>query len=341
MNDGSQNDQSGESNEGGTQLDPVNEHTGSSVVGDQATFENLEEPMEHAQQQEELWNDNSPRVGKWMLIFGGGVILAIIAAVVLSSFIEMDRGEVVTESEIELGPIDYFEGTPEQWFRQREASLPRQAVELLKAYRSAPNKEAKSKFVRDPEGYLKKEGQWGKVLTPRLDNLRSQYWKVLSNENMACFVLLTHDEEFLPTKIFFVQKGGALKLDWEASVVWSSYTFEGAKAAIAAKEGELDKGILMRCLLRRKNEFYAGPYNDQEHSAYMVSSSDKNHYFWAYVKRGSDLDTKLRAQLNHGSFIVNLKQDIPVTLRLKRGKKGALPVQLEVMELMHPEWVSP
>jgi len=36
-----------------------------------------------------------------------------------------------------------------------------------------------------------------------------------------------------------------------------------------------------------------------------------------------------------------LKKDIRVTLKVKLGKKGAFPNQLEIVGLKHHEWVTP
>ncbi|MEJ6572974.1 MAG: hypothetical protein QNL01_00405 [Akkermansiaceae bacterium] len=98
---------------------------------------------------------------------------------------------------------------------------------------------------------------------------------------------------------------------------------------------------LVRCKVRRRDEFYAGPYNDKDHSAFMLISADSAYYMWAYTPRDSALDLELRRLLDHGRFVVDLKKDLRVTVRVRRSQKDALPSQLELMELIHPEWVTP
>lgn len=183
--------------------------------------------------------------------------------------------------------------------------------------------------------------QWPKKFAPRVDSDEVYRWEVGHTEQTGHLTLFTEDEDFLPTRVYFVNQGEELKLDWFASVSWSAYSFTGLKTAIKSEATKLESGVLVRCLLRRRNEFYAGPYNEDEHAAYMILSPDEMQYFWTYVDRGSDLDTELRKLLDHGSFVVDLKKDVLVTLRLRRGKKDALPLQLELMELIHPEWVTP
>ncbi|MCP5535622.1 MAG: LysM peptidoglycan-binding domain-containing protein [Akkermansiaceae bacterium] len=99
--------------------------------------------------------------------------------------------------------------------------------------------------------------------------------------------------------------------------------------------------MLVRCMVRRRDEFYAGPYNDKLHSAFMIISADRVQSMWAYTKRDSPLDLELRRLLDHGRFVVDLKKDLRVTLRVRRAQKDALPSQLELVELIHPEWVTP
>jgi len=98
---------------------------------------------------------------------------------------------------------------------------------------------------------------------------------------------------------------------------------------------------LVRCKIRRRDEFYAGPYNDKDHSAFMLISADAAYYMWAYTPRDSALDLELRLLLDHGRFVVDLKKDLRVTVRVRRNQKDALPSQLELVELVHPEWVTP
>lgn len=99
--------------------------------------------------------------------------------------------------------------------------------------------------------------------------------------------------------------------------------------------------VALRCLLSRRNEHYLGPYNERQHSAFMLSSPDRQTYVWAYVPRDSQLDLRLRRLLDHGRFVVDLKKDLRVTVRVKRSAKDALPSQLELVELLHPDWVAP
>ncbi len=99
--------------------------------------------------------------------------------------------------------------------------------------------------------------------------------------------------------------------------------------------------LLVRCMISRKDEFYAGPYNDEDYSAYMLTAPNGVGYMWAYTDRDSELDLELRRMLDHGRFVVDLKKNLRVTVRVVREKKDALPSQLKFVELVHPEWVTP
>lgn len=101
------------------------------------------------------------------------------------------------------------------------------------------------------------------------------------------------------------------------------------------------KPLLVRCLISRRDEFYTGPYNDREHSVFMLLSPDKSKHLWAYTDRDSALDIELRRFLDHGRFVMALKKNRHVTLRIQRNQKEALPSQVELVEIVHPEWVTP
>jgi len=299
-------------------------------------FQKREEEPAVEEVQEREWGESSSSLGKWIWISGAVLALVLVIAVFLSNRMEGLAMEEVEPPDIPLVTGDPFEGNPEQWFRQRAGGIGDEAIILMRKYLKAEDARSRSFFVRNPERYLKLVDHWPMMPTPRLSDINEKNWEISHTEQTAFLLLETEDENFLPMQLYFIRQGEELKFDWEATVAWSEQSIANIKKASVSSES-----VLVRCLLRRRNEFYVGPYNDKEHAAYMILSSDKEDYLWAYVNRGSELDEALRRLLDHGSFVVDLKKDIRVTLRVRAGKKDALPSQLELIELVHPEWVRP
>ncbi len=310
---------------------------------DKAKFEKQKKDTPIEEKKEQQWAQGSSKVGWWMVSSGAALVLILVSAVVLSSYLEKNTMEQVGSPELETATTDPFAGSPERWFRKQGGEVVKQATQLLKEYTEAASIEDKADFVRDREGFLSKFQDWPVKVNPRLDHTDMNGWEADHTGETAFLILKTENQNFLPMRLYFVRQGEQLKLDWEASTAWAPHTFPDLKKRLAQKEYSStgDRSYLLRGLLRRRNEFYAGPYNDEEHAAFMISSYDQEHYFWGYTKRDSALDIELRKLLDHGSFVVDLKKDIPVTLRVKKGQKDALPSQLELMEFVFPEWVKP
>lgn len=324
-------------------------------------FEKIESAPTSEDRHEHDW-EKPMSIGWWVLFGGGAMVFIVVAAVFLSNKMEGLAMKEVEAPDIKLAEVDPFEGSPEQWFRQRAGAIGEQSLTLMKSYLAAQDDQSRSQYVRNPKLYLQRASEWPEKVRPRLEGIDQKQWDIHHIEETAYLTLDTENQDFLPTRLYFVRHGNELKLDWMASTAWCDRSISDLKKAMIDREKlvaglrqkstetsvapampapVITEPVLLRCLLARRNEFYAGPYNDQDHAAYMILSPDKNEYLWAYVDRDSELDGELRKLLDHGSFVVDLKKDIRVTVRVRSGKKDALPSQLELMELVHPEWVKP
>jgi hypothetical protein len=223
--------------------------------------------------------------------------------------------------------------------------------------------------VRHPSEYLKQCKDWPVPVNPLLSTHDPQEWEIGHTEETAYLILNARDHDYLPFRAYFTRENGELKLDWAATTAWSEVSLQTIRQTAQRLGGPVNEAqrkagvvalsqlspavksvlpdkihtdsVFIRCQIRKKEEFYAGPYNDQEHSAYMLLSADQMHHMWGYAPKGSELDLKLKALLDHGSFVVALKKDQRVILRVRMNKKDALPSQLELVELITPEWVTP
>ncbi|MBK1829557.1 hypothetical protein JIN77_02370 [Verrucomicrobiaceae bacterium R5-34] len=326
-----------------------------------AKFEKREEATSEELKQEVQWEENRP-VGWWIAIAGGMLLVVVIGAVMLSNYLRSSELDDVDVPVVEVASTESaYAGTPQEWFRNRAGTLVDEASDVLRAYGEAENDREKSAWVRNPDRFLERVATWPRSIQPRPGTHDKSKPEIKDTDSTGYLVLQTEDQDYMPMSVYFVRDGEQLKIDWEASAAWSEMTFESMRQKQQARE-DLRKStssvstvssvdpeeapafpgdILIRCLIQRRNEFYAGPYNDEEHSAFMLASPDLGQSFWGYVDRDSALDLELRRLLDHGSFVVSLKKNVRVTLRVRSGQKDALPSQLEVVELVFPDWVAP
>jgi len=432
------------------EIDPGKER----IKVDRANFENREKRPDEAETQEEQWGGGLAP-GWWVMIAGACAVVVLLVGLALESWVDGDQAQIIPTPppRVAVG-VDPHAGSPEKWFYERGGLNSDEVNNLLQAFTTQEDDVARSKYVRNPEGYLDKVREWNVKLNPRLGSIEEQSVMISHTEDTAFLVLKCKDSDFMPFRAYFVREGEELKFDWEATVAWSEVSLESIKKELKAQQVVREKAIvafreerqkrkekrqqerveireeksrqiqaaadiihivksgenlsilsmryhmstgelirfnqlpstiilvgqklkipmgnrfvneptivipqdpmpvapvifqeelfteplLVRCMISRQDEFYAGPYNDREHSVFRLLSPDKSKHLWAYTARDSALDMKLRRLLNHGRFVVALKKNMYVTLRIQRNQKDALPSQVELVEMVHPEWVTP
>ncbi|MGJ8678389.1 MAG: hypothetical protein ACSHX0_12800 [Akkermansiaceae bacterium] len=225
---------------------------------------------------------------------------------------------------------------PEKWFHDNLGVSRKKGVEILDSFLSLEDSEAQSLLVRDKTFFKNHRSESWTINKPRVNSNNFQLWSVGHNEQTAFLKLSCRDQLGMPFSAYFTRSGETIQLDWASSVRWSEVSLEPDELKKLGNEPKL-----IRCLIKRKEEFYVGAYNDQQHASYTLSSFDKVNTVWAYVDRGSELDEKLKSLLDYGSFVVSLKKDIRVTLKIARLEADALNSQVDIVELVHEDWVSP
>ncbi|NWK56091.1 hypothetical protein HW115_10760 [Verrucomicrobiaceae bacterium N1E253] len=336
---------------------------------DKAKFEKLAARPDQAEQQEEEWGQ-SFSIGWKSLVLGGlTVVLVVVGGVTLRGAF----GGATVKAEEVPPPVeekkDPYAGSPEKWFRDRSGVIGKQALKVLTSFTEASDLEARSQWVRNPDQYLALAPHWDSRVDPHLGAGSKQAWDIGHTDQTAYLIFKGRNQEFFPFRAYFTREEGELKLDWQATTGWSEVSLlsirevmEKRAGANSNEERELgvvsaselsprpkselptaiyDDSVLLRCLIRKQHDYYAGVYNDREHSAYMLFSADKMHHMWGYAPKGSELDRRLKAILDHGSFVVSLKKDKRVTVKVRINEKVALPNQLDLVELVNPEWVTP
>ncbi len=141
---------------------------------------------------------------------------------------------------------------------------------------------------------------------------------------------------------YFVEEevGGDKKvvLDWDATAGWGEINMKTLVQTKPRNE------TLIRCLIEKK-AIYDVEFGDVLYSGYVLSDRENGEYTFAYVPLSSNasrnLDGQLKGALDYGNFILPLKENEPVTLRVRFGNEKGTSTVFEITSLEHESWVRP
>jgi len=335
---------------------------------DKVVFEKLEERPSEDEVQENQWGASSGESSEGgsfrFFLIGGVLVFVLLVGLVgmrLLSGGELEKAEVMRGSS-EGASSQAVEENPEKWIRDHFGEMNTESLHILKEYTAAKDKLSRSQWVRNPERYLKLVDDWPVKVSIRMSGDDLYKWDVGHTNGKAYLILIGKDRDYMPLRVYFTREGGDLKLDWEATTAWSEVSLEALRnagqkrsrfmqgdqvsEASSPKESDVPEAVysdsvFVRCLIRKKEEYYGGVYTEDKYSAFMLLSANKMHSVWAYAPKDSELDLELRRMLRYGYFVEALKKDICVTVRIRVNRKDALPSQVELVKLEYPEWVSP
>lgn len=141
-------------------------------------------------------------------------------------------------------------------------------------------------------------------------------------------------------RAYFVHQDGRVMIDWEATIGWSKPSFSELLQSKPRQE------ISVRCLLE-KQPGYEIQLGENGYSGYLISSPDLNSYTVAYVALNTDrnqqIDRKLKATLNFGSFITKEPpvKNKRVTLKIRYHEELGEDGSFEITEFSHDDWLTP
>ena len=141
---------------------------------------------------------------------------------------------------------------------------------------------------------------------------------------------------------YFVEEemGGDKKvlLDWDATAGWGEIDMRTLVQTKPRNE------TLIRCLIEKK-AIYDVEFGDVLYSGYVLSDRENGEYTFAYVPLSDTasrkLDKQLKGVLDYGNFILPLKENEPVALRVRFGNEKGTSTVFEITSLEHESWVSP
>ena len=283
------------------------------------------------------------------LVFGGLLVAAVIAAVLFflnredSKPTEVAKTEGFVPPELRQ-PSPDAEKTdsgldpdlPVTWFQENAGALPVKAQALVAEILEAPNAEALAPLLVRPEEALPLMESWPDIRVPRPDLDRGNEWEfdIIDQEDFAFLTITGSREDFSKFTWFFVRDGEDLKLDWEASAAYSEVSIS------SHVETPITEPVVVRGRISRPH-IYGGPYDEETWSSFQIWDPKGGESMWAYTKKGSPEEKTIFEWMDYGRFIVELKQEIRGTFKVKPALPGAHPKAVELVEVVRKDWPTP
>lgn len=289
----------------------------------------------------------------WMLLLG--IIMPLITiGIIISKLTQNPNEGPGVELKDGVGvPKKDFSATdgPNGWFLGDSESVTSEVIRILNALNDAKTLEEVEPFIR--------QSPYRSLNPISLDRLADSFIA----ETISDFELINglskpggnshveergflrvggKDEDGQAFTAYFVEEevGGDKKvlLDWDATTGWGEVKMKTLVRTKPRNE------VLIRCLIEKK-AIYDVEFGDLLYSGYILSDRESGEYTFAYVPLSNrvnrNLDEQLKGVLDYGNFILPLKENEPVALRVRFGNEKGRSTVFEITSLEHESWVRP
>ncbi|NIP98103.1 MAG: hypothetical protein GWO24_33645 [Akkermansiaceae bacterium] len=282
---------------------------------------------------------------KWFLLRVFAVtipIMAIVAAFLLMQ--DDEEGELMMgfDPELKLGPeeeeaLPYPSHGAEAWFTENPHEAYETSVGLLDLLNQSLEGELPFGILRHQETAEKRIAARGLGWSSRFFTAdpAKLSWATSRADHTGFIALDGKRENHTRFRCYFVKVEDGLRLDWEASTAWCEVPI-GELA-----EARPEEPVLVRGIIRKEPNYDTDRGPGSLNSRYLLESADGDAYIWAFVPKGSALDNKMRRLFGFGSLILERRNDVRVTLRLRKAKEGFQENEFEIEEFVAEEWVVP
>ena len=303
---------------------------------------------------DDVWGTKR-RSSSWLWILLLGIIMPlIIIGIIISkltqnpnegSGVELKNGVGVPKKEFSAfdGPIGWFLGDSEM--------VTAEVIRILSALNDAKTLVEVEPFIRQSPYRSLNPISLDRLANPFIAETISDFELLIGlskpggNSSVDERGFLSIGGEYEDGQAFtayFVEEevGGDKKvvLDWDATTGWGEVKMKTLLQTKPRNE------VLIRCLIEKK-VIYDVEFGGVVYSGYILSDREDGEYSFAYVPLSSDanriLDGQLKGVLDYGNFILPLKENEPVTLRVRFGNEKGTSSVFEIASLEHESWVRP
>jgi hypothetical protein len=223
-------------------------------------------------------------------------------------------GAVAEERELESQAVSLVE-------------VERELVPVIRKFLDAGDLAEMVRYVRHPEQTLPRmRDYYGDGFQP--PGLHKVLWKEIPRRNGEFITVTVDDRNFERHEVSLAEEEGRWRVDWES---WAGWPEIGWDALAEAKPTEPK---LFRVILSQL-DYYNFEFSDEsEWTCYRLESPDRQHLFYGYAPKGSEIDRKLllTGEPKHRRrYLVRLRYpDEPVSDR-----------QLLIEEAVGEGWLDP
>jgi hypothetical protein len=272
---------------------------------------------------------------RWILSASLGIAAVVIVALMLLPLINESNAARPDQAQAAY-TLDQEEDKAGQESWKALASRQQEAEQVFRAFASAVVVDDMLLLVRDSGSVTsliranRRPALVSKAWVPPANTL----WNVMENDGFLCGFL----EGYLPDDsrfgAYLVMSGKQLLLDWKATTVYATATFD----ELEIKQGNPAE-IRARIIA---SDFFTSTFPEEDYQCYKLLSPDNRTAIWGYARRNEVAHNTLSKLLQTVEILENTQ--VPpqkVTLRLDPGPAGALPNQWLIQAILHKDWITP
>lgn len=266
----------------------------------------------------------------WMSVASAVLTVAAVAAVLLARKApeaEPDQAAFRFEEEKRLDERS-------EYFVANSGELIAEAEKVMTRFAAASSMEQALRRVRDSQRVKEQMRRlwrpWGSnpAFAPGEDPV-----SYIRTEPRLVVCIDGHRGDFSPFQLRFVQEGGKLVLDWEAS-----FAVGEVQISELADDGSTEGGLL-RSLVRPAT-YFSRAFPEDRFRSYQLLDPSGEHYIWAYAPLDSPVAAALVEEFNEGSVLLKQDEEARATLRISGPVEGGAKCFM-ITEMLHKGWVSP
>ncbi len=314
-------------------------------VGVAEQVRRLQKDEEEDKPLDEVWGTKK-RSTSWLWVSLCGIILPLlVVGFALKFFNEAKTPDIVEDDlEVTVTTRETNIDGPSAWFDTDSMTYLTKARQILNLLNQAETPEEIRAYIRPSTNPEKNPIQAQYWPSPFLaNNINTITWQMVNipvsqnaNDNPDRGILKINGRRQDQSKFsaYFVKEGHEFLLDWDATTSWSEMSIKDLRKARPTEPTEI------RCVIAKK-AIFDRRFRNIDHSGFILAEPETGDFIFAYVpladEAREEIDKQLKDVLQYGRFVMALKRDEPVVIKVKAVNND----RFEIVSFKHQGWVNP